>query len=141
MTDQNPLRVFLVAGEPSGDVLAARLMVGLKTVFSGGSVDFIGIGGPLMAAEGLKSIFPMDELSIMGIAEVVPKIPALLKRISETADAAINENPDIFITVDAPDFSFRVAKKLQDVSFLKMHYVAPSVWAWRPGRAKKIAAL
>ncbi|MEH6496270.1 MAG: lipid-A-disaccharide synthase [Pseudomonas marincola] len=141
MTDQDPLRVFLVVGEPSGDVLAARLMAGLKTVFSGRSVVFTGVGGPLMAAEGLKSIFPMDELSIMGIAEVVPKIPALLKRINQTADAAINENPDIFITVDAPDFSFRVAKKLQDVSFLKMHYVAPSVWAWRPGRAKKIAAL
>ncbi|MBL4665761.1 MAG: hypothetical protein JKY04_00175, partial [Sneathiella sp.] len=135
MTDPIPLKVFLVAGEPSGDVLAARLMIGLKTVYEGREMVFTGVGGPLMAAGGLQSLFPMDELSIMGLAEVVPKIPALLKRIAQTADAALAAKPDVFITVDAPDFSFRVVKKIQDALFLKIHYVAPSVWAWRKGRA------
>lgn len=101
----------------------------------------MGVGGPLMAKEGLNSLFPMEELTVMGIAEVVPKIPQLLKRINQTANAARDANPDIFITVDAPDFSFRVAKKLKAASFPKLHYVAPSVWAWRPGRAAKIAKL
>ncbi|OUR77007.1 lipid-A-disaccharide synthase [Alphaproteobacteria bacterium 46_93_T64] len=136
-----PIKVFLVAGEPSGDVLASRLMIGLRNQANGCEISFTGVGGPLMEAEGLISLFPMDELSIMGIAEVVPKIPSLLKRINQTAQAATETNPDLFITVDAPDFSFRVAKKLDNVTFKKVHYVAPSVWAWRKGRAKKIARL
>ncbi|MEP3245891.1 MAG: lipid-A-disaccharide synthase [Sneathiella sp.] len=134
------IKVFLVAGEPSGDALAARLMASLQRI-TGNGVDFSGVGGPLMEDQGLTSLFPMEELTIMGVAEVVPKIPALLKRIKETAQAAIDQKPDLFITVDAPDFSFRVAKRIKSVSFPKVHYVAPSVWAWRPGRAKKIATL
>ncbi len=134
------IKVFLVAGEPSGDALAARLMASLRRI-TGNGVDFSGVGGPLMEGQGLTSLFPMEELTIMGVAEVVPKIPALLKRIKETAQAAIEQKPDLFITVDAPDFSFRVAKKIKSVSFPKIHYVAPSVWAWRPGRAKKISTL
>jgi len=134
-----PFRVFIVAGEPSGDLLAARLMAALKELHE--DVEFSGVGGPLMTAQGLPSLFPMDDLTVMGVAEVVPKLPLLLKRISQTAAAARNIKPDVFITVDAPDFSFRVAKKLAGVAFKKIHYVAPSVWAWRPGRARKIAAL
>lgn len=136
-----PLKIFIVAGEPSGDVLAARLMKGLKELSDAPEIEFRGIGGPLMAEQGLNSLFPMDELSIMGIAEVLPQIPALLKRIKQTSDAAMNFHPDAFITVDAPDFSFRVAKKLKNLSCPKIHYVAPSVWAWREGRAAKIARL
>lgn len=134
------LRVFLVAGEPSGDALGCKLMAGLKKL-SDKEVEFFGVGGPLMEEEGLRSLFPMEELTVMGLAEVLPKIPALLKRIRETADEAISVNPDVLITIDAPDFSFRVAKKLKEAPFPKVHYVAPSVWAWRPGRAKKIAKL
>jgi lipid-A-disaccharide synthase len=134
-------RVFIVAGEPSGDVLAARLMAGLKQVAGEAQLTFTGVGGPLMQEQGLKSLFPMDELTIMGLAEVVPQIPNLLKRIKQTARAAIDQRPDVFITVDAPDFSFRVARKLGRTNFPKIHYVAPSVWAWRAGRAKKIAGI
>lgn len=140
MTEKRTLTIFLVAGEPSGDLLASRLMKGLKEVL-GDHVQFHGVGGPLMAEQGLESLFPMDELTVMGIAEVLPQIRSLLKRIRQTADHARSINPDVLITVDAPDFSFRVVKKLQDVNFPKVHYVAPSVWAWRPGRAKKIAAI
>ncbi|MZR30479.1 lipid-A-disaccharide synthase [Sneathiella litorea] len=139
MKDEMNLRVFILAGEPSGDALAARLMQGLKE--KAPNVKFSGVGGPLMVAEGLESLFPMDELSVMGVFEVLPRMPLLLKRIDQTASEVKRLNPDIFISVDAPDFSFRVARKLADTSFPKVHYVAPSVWAWRPGRAKKIAAL
>ncbi|MBO0334995.1 lipid-A-disaccharide synthase [Sneathiella sp. CAU 1612] len=132
-------RIFILAGEPSGDALAARLMSGLKE--KAPDVEFFGVGGPLMAAEGLESLFPMEELSVMGLFEVLPRLPTLLKRIDQTAAEVKRLNPDIFISVDAPDFSFRVARKLAGSSFPKVHYVAPSVWAWRPGRAKKVAAL
>jgi len=134
------LKVFLVAGEPSGDALGSKLMAGLKKL-SDNKIEFYGVGGPLMEEEGLNSLFPMEELTVMGLAEVLPKIPALLKRIKETANNALHINPDIFISIDAPDFSFRVAKKLSQAPFPKVHYVAPSVWAWRPGRTRKIAAL
>jgi len=133
-------RIFLLAGEPSGDALAAKLMQALTHKISG-HVQYYGVGGPLMQAEGLQSLFPMDELTVMGIAEILPKLPKLLKRITQTANEVKRLSPDIFISIDAPDFSFRVAKKLQGTNILKMHYVAPSVWAWRPGRAKKIAKL
>ncbi|MBE7637563.1 lipid-A-disaccharide synthase [Sneathiella sp. P13V-1] len=141
MYDPKRLKIFLVAGEPSGDLLASRLMTGLIELFGQENLEFHGVGGPLMEEKGLKSLFPMDELTVMGIAEVLPQLKNLLKRIKHTASHANSVQPDVFITVDAPDFSFRVAKKLKDASFLKVHYVAPSVWAWRPGRAKKIAGL
>lgn len=139
---KNPIKIFLLAGEPSGDALGARLMIGLRQrVPKKYSIEFHGVGGALMEKEGLKSLFPMDELTIMGVIEVFPKIPQLLRLINKTAQAAKDLNPDAFVTIDAPDFSFRVAKKLKSVSFPKVHYVAPSVWAWRPGRAAKIAKL
>ncbi|MCF8467955.1 MAG: lipid-A-disaccharide synthase [Sneathiella sp.] len=134
-----PLKIFILAGEASGDALAAKLMKGIKVKAL--NAEFHGVGGPLMMAEGLVSLFPMEELSVMGVFEVLPKLPKLLKRINETAAEVKQLRPDVFITVDAPDFSFRVAKKLEGTNYLKVHYVAPSVWAWRPGRAKKIAAL
>ncbi|WP_025898995.1 lipid-A-disaccharide synthase [Sneathiella glossodoripedis] len=138
---QKPLKIFLVAGEPSGDVLGARLMQGLKEEFSNREIEFYGVCGPLMQAQGMNSLFAMDELTVMGVAEVVPQIPNLLRRIKQTAEFAIQVQPDAFITIDAPDFSFRVAKKLTDQKFSKIHYVAPSVWAWRAGRAQKLASL
>ncbi|MCR9213641.1 MAG: lipid-A-disaccharide synthase [Proteobacteria bacterium] len=141
MTDpRSSLKVFLVAGEPSGDALASKLMEAIKAK-ANVPVSFIGVGGPLMEKQGLKSLFPMDDLTVMGVFEVLPRLPNLLRRISETAEAALEEKPDVFISVDAPDFSFRVAKMLKDAPFTKVHYVAPSVWAWRPGRAAKIARL
>jgi lipid-A-disaccharide synthase len=134
--------IFIIAGEASGDLLGGRLMKALKSM-TGGDVEIHGIGGELMQAEGLKSIFPMEDLSVMGLAEVVPQIPKILRRKRETVTEIISLQPDAVITIDAPDFCFRVVKALKKRGFQKpcIHYVAPSVWAWRPGRAKKIASI
>jgi len=135
-----PLRIFLIAGEPSGDVLGARLMAALKRR-TGGAVEFAGVGGERMAAEGLRSLFPMSELSVMGIAEIVPRIGGLLRRISETAAAIRQRRPDAVVTIDAPAFSVRVLRRIAGTGIPKIHYVAPTVWAWRPWRARKFAAV
>lgn len=134
-----PLTFFLIAGEPSGDALGAALMAGLKVRVP--EARFAGVGGPLMQAEGLASLFPMHELSIMGIAEVLPKLPGLLARIRETAAAVTSTAPDALITIDSPDFCLRVARKVRAANPAQrvVHYVAPSVWAWRPERAAKMA--
>ncbi len=133
------MRVFLIAGEASGDRLGAALMAGLHTL--AGSVEFDGIGGPLMQAEGLVSRFPMDELSVFGIAEVLPKYRHLKRRIAETARRVAETGPDVLITIDSPDFCLRVARLVKAASDVRVvHYVAPSVWAWRAGRAAKMAA-
>lgn len=140
--DAASLKIFIAAGEASGDVLGARLMRALKQE-AGGVITFKGVGGPLMEAEGLQSLFPMRDLSVMGIAEVLPRLNKILKRIRQTADNIIQEVPDLTITIDSPDFSFRVAERVRkrsDVSPL-VHYVAPTVWAWRPERAAKMAKL
>ena len=137
LAEAGPL-IFLVAGEPSGDVLGARLMAALKAR-SPALPRFAGVGGERMTAEGLDSLFPMRELSIMGYLEVVPKIPRVLARVRETAAAARRMRPDAVITIDAPDFSFRVARRLAGAGIPLIHYVAPQVWAHRPGRSAKIA--
>ncbi|MFV0515013.1 MAG: lipid-A-disaccharide synthase [Jhaorihella sp.] len=132
------MRVFVVAGEASGDRLGGALMAGLRTLVP--DVTFDGIGGPLMQAQGLISRFAMDELSVMGIAEVLPKYRHLKRRIAQTAEAVLDFAPDVLITIDSPDFSLRVAKLVKAASAIRtVHYVAPSVWAWRPGRAAKMA--
>ena len=134
-----PMKLFLIAGEPSGDRLGAALMAGLKTLIP--DVEFAGIGGPLMQAIGMQSLFPMDELSVMGIAEVLPKYLQLKRRIAQAAAAALACNPAALITIDSPDFCLRVAGivKLAQPTLRTIHYVAPSVWAWRAGRAAKMA--
>lgn len=133
------LKLFLIAGEPSGDRLGAALMAGLRQLVP--DVVFCGVGGPLMQAEGLESLFPMEELSVMGIAEVLPKYLHLKRRIRETANAALTLGVDAVISIDSPDFCLRVARIVKDASpdLRTIHYVAPSVWAWRPGRAVKMA--
>lgn len=133
------LRFFLIAGEPSGDRLGAALMAGLRALSPG--VEFAGVGGPLMQAEGLLSLFPMEELSIMGLVEVLPKYFHLKRRIAQTAEAALAAQPAALITIDSPDFCLRVAAlvKAARPDLRTIHYVAPSVWAWRPGRAAKMA--
>ena len=132
-----PVKVFLVAGEASGDRLGAALMAGLKTL---ADVEFSGVGGPLMQAEGMQSQFEMDELSVMGLVEVLPRYFHLKRRIADTAAAVLEAQPDVLITIDSPDFCLRVARIVKDVSDIRtVHYVAPSVWAWRPKRAAKMA--
>jgi lipid-A-disaccharide synthase len=132
------LRIFLVAGEPSGDVLGARLMGQLRAL-AGGHVRFAGIGGPMMAEQGLDSLFPMADIGLMGLAEVMPKLRRIFRRLDQTAGAARALRPDAMVTIDVPDFSGRLADRLADRAFPIIHYVAPTVWAWRPGRAAKLA--
>ena len=132
------MKVFLLAGEVSGDRLGGALMAGLKELRD--DMEFHGIGGEQMQSHGLTSLFPMEELSIMGLAEVLPKYFHLKRRIRETADEILRLKPDAVITIDAPDFSLRVAKLVKEASNIRtVHYVAPSVWAWRPKRAAKMA--
>lgn len=131
------VRLYIIAGEPSGDLLAGRLMAALK---QRGAVEFYGIGGPAMEAQGLNSLFPMQELSVMGLAEILPHIPHFLGRIHQTVSDAKQKKPDLFLSVDSPGFSLRVSRRLKGSGFPLVHYVAPSVWAWKPGRARKIAA-
>jgi lipid-A-disaccharide synthase len=137
MSRQEPL-IFVVSGEPSGDNLAGRLMGALKAE-TGGQIRFAGVGGPQSAAQGLESMFPMRELSLVGLAEVVPHLPRLIKRINQTAAAARELEPDVVVTIDSPSFTLRVAKKLRGTGIPVVHYVAPQLWAWRPGRAKSLA--
>ncbi|HXG27242.1 MAG TPA: lipid-A-disaccharide synthase [Nevskiales bacterium] len=134
---RSPL-IFIIAGEPSGDALAARLMAALK-VETGGRVRFAGVGGERMQAEGLQSLFPMRELALMGIFEVLRHVPRILRRIRETVATVDRLKPDIVLTVDAPGFTLRVAKRLRGHGIPLVHYVAPTVWAWKPGRAREIA--
>ena len=132
------MKVFVIAGEPSGDALGGAVMAGLRELAPG--VAFDGVGGPLMQAQGLVSRFPMDELSVMGLAEVLPKYRALKRRIAECAQAVLETRPDVLLTIDSPDFCLRVAKLVKAQSDIRtIHYVAPTVWAWRPGRAAKMA--
>ncbi|MEE9428417.1 MAG: lipid-A-disaccharide synthase [Paracoccaceae bacterium] len=132
------MRVFLIAGELSGDKLGAALMKGLVDLH--GDVTFEGVGGPQMQALGLSSQFDMSELSVMGLVEILPKYRQLKRRITQTAKAILQSQPDVLITIDSPDFCLRVARKVKQESNIRtVHYVAPSVWAWRPGRAAKMA--
>jgi len=133
------MKVFVLAGEPSGDKLGGALLAGLKSLVP--DIEVRGVGGPLMQAEGVESVFPMDELSVMGIVEVLPKYFDLKRRLQQTADAVLAWQPDVLLTIDSPDFSLRLAKLVKAKSTVcTIHYVAPSVWAWRPKRADKMAA-
>jgi lipid-A-disaccharide synthase len=135
------VKVFLIAGEPSGDRLGGALMAGLNALEP--RVSFEGVGGAAMQAEGLSSRFEMEELSVMGIAEVLPRYPQLVRRIKETAAAILAEPPDVVITIDSPDFCLRVLRRVraERPDQRTVHYVAPTVWAWRTHRAQKMAGL
>ena len=139
MSGAGPL-IFLLAGEPSGDVLGARLMAALREE-TGGRVRFAGVGGERMAAQGLESLFPMEELALFGLAELLPKLPNLIRRLDQTTKAVLALDPAAVVTIDAPDFCFRIARRVRKAgrAIPLVHYVAPTVWAWRPGRAAKVA--
>lgn len=133
------MKIFVIAGEASGDKLGAAVMEGLSTLAP--EIAFEGVGGPLMEAQGLHSLFPMEELSVMGLLEILPKYRHLKRRIRETADAVLASGAAALLTIDSPDFCLRVARlvRAERPDFKTVHYVAPSVWAWRPGRAAKMA--
>lgn len=135
---EKPLHVFIIAGEPSGDALGSRVMAALKRE-TGGGIRFSGVGGPMMEAEGMQSQFAMAELTLLGVLEVLPKAAHVLRRVREVAAAILDQRPDVVVTVDAPAFSFRVGKKIKGQGIPHIHYVAPTVWAWRPRRARMVA--
>jgi lipid-A-disaccharide synthase len=144
MTDETlparPLTLMLVCGEPSGDQLGAELMAGLKAL-TGGSVRVVGVGGTAMQAQGLQSLFPLDDTAVMGLREVVPRIPAILRRVRQASDFALANRPDAVVLIDSPDFTHRIAQRLKrtDRSIRTVNYVAPQVWASRPYRARRMA--
>ncbi|HEY0265701.1 MAG TPA: lipid-A-disaccharide synthase [Rhizomicrobium sp.] len=134
------LRLMLVCGEPSGDALGAQLMAGLKQL-APGRIAFSGVGGLAMAREGLESLYPLDTTAVMGLREVVPAIPAILRRVKQAVDFAVETKPDAVVVIDSPDFTHRVARgiKRRDPTIRTVDYVAPQVWASRAYRAKAMA--
>jgi len=133
-------KIFLIATEESGDQLGAKLMKVLRQRL-GGAVRFDGVGGRAMTREGLTTLFPIEQLSIVGLAAVLKQLPMLSRLIRSTADAVLRAQPDILIIIDSPDFTHRVARRVRarDPSIPIIDYVSPSVWAWRPGRARAMA--
>jgi lipid-A-disaccharide synthase len=134
MTDARLL--YIVAGEASGDALGARLVAALRARDPG--LGFAGIGGDLLAAQGMASLFPMRELALMGLLEVLPNIRNVARRLSETAADIAARRPAAIVTIDSPGFTMRLAERVQPLGIPVIHYVAPQIWAWRPGRVRKI---
>lgn len=133
------LKVGVIGGEVSGDLLGADLIRALKAQYPG-SVELVGVGGDALEAEGLNSLFDFSELSIMGFTQVLAKLPKLLSRIKQTANAIIEAKPDVLLIIDSPDFTHRVAKRVRAAlpSLPVVNYVCPSVWAWKEYRAQSM---
>jgi lipid-A-disaccharide synthase len=130
-------RIFILAGEPSGDMLGARLMQALRAQ-GGDRLEFCGIGGPRMTGQGLASLFPMQELSVIGFTEILPHLPRLGRRLWQTVAEVRRRRPDLVLTIDSPGFALRLQRRLARLPLARVHYVAPQVWAWRAGRAARL---
>lgn len=141
MSGDRPLRIAIVVGEESGDQLGARLMTALRER-AGRPISFVGVGGDRMAAAGFTSLFPLHDIAVMGFAPVVKRLPLIQLRTAETAGAVIAARPDVLVIIDSPDFTHRVARDVRAAlpNLPVVDYVCPSVWAWRPKRAVRMAA-
>jgi lipid-A-disaccharide synthase len=131
--------IFLVAGEASGDVLGARLMQALRTLRP--DLEFRGIGGARMAEQGLRSLFPMRELAVMGLLEVLPRVRALARRLEQTVAEIAATRPALVVTIDSPGFGLRLLRRIAPLGIPRLHYVAPQVWAWREHRVREFPGL
>ena len=142
MSREKPFRVYLVAGEESGDQLGAELMRALKARAGDREIHFMGVGGGRMAREGLDSLFPMSDIAVMGILPVIARLPSIVRRAYRTIADVVEKRPDVLVIIDSPDFTQPVAKRVhrRAPEIPIVNYVSPSVWAWRPGRAKKMRA-
>jgi lipid-A-disaccharide synthase len=140
--ETKPLSIWIVSGEESGDQLGAKLMRALKARLGSERLRFGGVGGHAMGREGLQSLFPLEDIAVMGFSAVIARLPAILKRIRFTAEAVVAAKPDLLVIIDSPDFTHRVAKavRARAPQIPIVDYVSPSVWAWRPGRAPKMRA-
>jgi lipid-A-disaccharide synthase len=136
----SPLTLMLVSGEPSGDQLGAELMEGIRAL-GGENIRIVGVGGSAMAAQGLKSLFPLDATAVMGLREVVPRIPEILSRVRQASDYALAVKPDALVCIDSPDFTHRIARRVKrsNPTIPTVNYVAPQVWASRQYRARTMA--
>lgn len=133
------IKIFIIAGEASGDFLGAKLIAALKSINP--DIEFFGIAGPKMQQEAITSLFPIEEISLFGFFEILPHLPKLIKLINYTIGSIKTIKPDLVITIDSPGFNFRIASKLQHENIKLIHYVAPSVWAYKPKRAVKVALM
>ncbi len=142
MSADDKLLIYLVAGEESGDQLGAGLMRALKARLGSDRVTFAGIGGGRMAREGLETLFPLSDIAVMGILPVIARLPGIVRRVYQTVADVVRRRPDALVIIDSPDFTHpvarRVHKRAPDIPIV--NYVSPSVWAWRPGRARKMRA-
>lgn len=139
-TSKTPLKFSLIAGEHSGDQLGAKLMEGLKKECAPNTIKFHGLGGEAMTKQGLTSLFDMEEVAVMGPAAILARLPNLIKRVYQCVDAILAENPDALIIIDSPEFTHPIAKRVRKKAphIPIINYVSPTIWAWRPGRAKKM---
>jgi lipid-A-disaccharide synthase len=134
-----PLRAVLIAGEHSGDALGAKLMRAMKTATKG-NVSFSGVGGELMEAEGFRSLYPLEDVAVMGPLAILRRLPVIVRRVHEAVDATVAANPDVLVVIDSPEFTHAIAKRvrLRAPQLPIIDYVSPSVWAWRPWRARRM---
>ncbi|MDD7908588.1 lipid-A-disaccharide synthase [Pseudovibrio exalbescens] len=141
MKQEKPLSLYVVVGEESGDQLGAELVKALRGL-SSVPVVLHGVGGERLEREGLTSLFPLHEIAVMGLSAVLARLPSIVRRVYQTVDDVVAKNPDILLIIDSPDFTHNVAKRVRKKAphIPVVDYVSPSVWAWRPGRAKKMAA-
>ncbi|MBO1325945.1 lipid-A-disaccharide synthase [Acetobacter sp. TBRC 12305] len=137
-SNPSPL-IWILAGEASGDVLGARLMQALRA--RAPAIRFAGVGGARMAQQGLDSLFPMRDLAVMGLVEILPRLRHLSRRLDEAVADVAAQKPDLVITIDSPGFALRLLKKISGLGVARMHYVAPQVWAWRQKRVKEFPGL